>query len=49
MNNLQRILPKNVKTRTTHTGIKLGTKFQIKDLTKNHYEHDLIYYSKCPE
>ena len=48
-NNIRRILPINVKARFTCTGRKLGTKFQIKDLTKNQYEHDLIYYSKCPE
>ena len=48
-NNIQRILPNNVKTRITYTGRKLVTKFQIKDLTKNQHEHDLIYYSKCPE
>ena len=45
-NNIQRILPNNVKTRITHTSRKLGM-FQIKDLTKNQHEHDLIYYSKC--
>ena len=48
-NNIQQILPNNVKTRITYTGRKLGTKFQMKDLTKNQDEHDLIYYSKCPE
>ena len=48
-NNIQRILPNNVKIRIPYTGRKLGTKFQIKDITKNQYEHDLIYYSKCPE
>ena len=36
-----------MKTRITYSGKKLGTKFQIKDLTKN--QHDLIYYSKGPE
>ena len=39
-NNIQRILPNNVKTRTTYTDRKLGTKFKIKDLTKNKHEHD---------
>ena len=39
-NNIQRILPNNVKTRIAYTGRKLGTKIQIKDL---------IYYSKCTE
>ena len=48
-NNIQRILPNNVKTRITYTGRKLGTKYQIKDLTKNHYKHELIYYNKCLE
>ena len=43
-NNIQQILPNNVKTRITYTGRKLGTSFQIKDLTKNKHEHDLIYY-----
>ena len=38
-NNIQRILPNNMKTRITYTGRKLGTKFQIKDLTKNQHEH----------
>ena len=44
-NNIQQILPNNVKTRNTYTGRKLRAKFQIKDLTKNQHEHDLI----CPE
>ena len=48
-NNIQRILSNNVKTRITYTGRKRGTKFQVKDLTKNQHEHDLIYYSKCAE
>ena len=41
-NKIQRILPNNVKNRITCTGRKLGTKFQIKNLTKNQHEHDLI-------
>ena len=49
MNNIKQIIPNNVKTRITYTGRKLGSKFQIKDLTKNQHKHDLIYYSKCPE
>ena len=48
-NNIQRILPSNMKTRIRYTGRKLGTKFQIKNLTKNQHEHDLMYYSKCRE
>ena len=47
--NIQRIPPNNVKARITYTGRKLGTKSQIKDLTKNQDGHDLIYYCKCPE
>ena len=30
-------------------GRKPGTKFQIKYLTKNQHEHDLINYSQCAE
>ena len=48
-NNIQRIRPNNVKTRIIYAGRKRGTKFQIKDLTNNQHEHDLIYYSKCQE
>ena len=48
-NNIQRIPPNKVKARITYTGRKLGTKSQIKDLTKTQDGHDLIYYSKCPE
>ena len=47
INNIQQILPNNVETRITYTGRKLGTKFQIKDVTKNQYKHDLIYSKKC--
>ena len=38
-----------MKTRITYTGRKLGSKLQIEALIKNQREHDLIYYSKCPE
>ena len=48
-NNLNRILPDNVKTRVTYSGQKLSTKLQIKDKTKDQHKHDLVYYSKCPE
>ena len=48
-NNIKRILPNNVKTRITYNGRKLGSKFQIKDLTKNQHQHDLIYFSTCTE
>ena len=43
-NSIQQILPNKVKTRITYIGRKLGTKLQIKDLTKNQHE----YYSRCP-
>ena len=36
-------------TRIANTGRNSGTKFQIKDLTKNQHEHGLMYYRKCPE
>ena len=46
-NNLKPILPNNVKIRVAYTGQKLGTKFQIKDKTKDQGKHDLVYYNKC--
>ena len=46
---LKRFLPDNVKTRVTYTNQKLGTKFQIKDETKEQHKHGFVYYSKCPE
>ena len=48
-NNIQQVLRNNVRSRITYVGRKLRTKFQIKDLTENPHEHDLIYYSKYPE
>ena len=48
-NTLKCLLPNNIKTRVTYTGQKLGTKFQIKDKTKDQHKHDLACYSECPE
>ena len=31
-----------------YTGIKLGTKFNVKDKTKKEHHHDLTYSVKCP-
>ena len=39
-NNIQQVIPNNVKPRITYTGRKLGTKFQMKDFTKNQHKHD---------
>ena len=38
-----------MKTRIMYTGTKLGTKFQIKDVTKNQHEYDLMHDSKYSE
>ena len=48
-NSLKRFLPGNVKTKVRYTGQKLGTKFQIKNQTKEQHKHDLVYCRKCPE
>lgn len=48
-NNLKHILPVNVKTRITHTGQKLDTKFKINGKNKEYHKDDLVYNSKCPE
>ena len=41
-NSLKHFLLDIVKTRVTYVGQKLGTKFQIKDKTKDHHKHDLV-------
>ena len=46
---LTRVLPCNVKTCTTYSGIKLSSKFQKKDQTKKDHQHDVVCYAKCPE
>ena len=48
-NSLKGFLPDNVKTRVAYTGQKFGTKFQIKDKTKDQHKNDIVYYSKCLE
>ena len=48
-NSLKCILPNNVKVRVTCTSQKVGTKFKIKDKTKDQHKHHLVYYSKCTE
>ena len=46
---LKNVLSSNVKTRTTYTGQKLNSRFQIKDKINEKHKHDPIYYTKCPE
>ena len=41
-NNIQQVLRNSVGTIITYAGRKLRTKFQIKDLTENPHEHNLI-------
>ena len=48
-NSLKGFLPDNVKTRVAYTDQKFGTKFQIKDKTKDQHKNDIVYYSKFLE
>ena len=48
-NSLKHVLPVNVKTRVTHTGQKLDTKFKINSKKKDYHKDDLVYNSKCLE
>ena len=43
---LKHIKDKNMQL--VYTGTKLGTKFNVKDKTKEEHHHDLTYSVKCP-
>ena len=45
---INRHLPENKKAKLIYTGIKLGSKFYVKDVTKKEHQYDLIYRGKCP-
>ena len=48
-NTLSNVLPDRHVTKIMYTGKKLGSFFSIKDETKKQHQHDLIYYTECPE
>ena len=49
-NSFKCVLPQNVTTRKTYTGTRLNSKFtKAKDQTVKEYQHDIVYYVKCPE
>ena len=49
-NNLECVLRENVTTRVTYSGARLSRNFtRIKDKTAKEYQHDIIYYMKCPK
>ena len=37
------------KLQITFTGQVLNTKFNVQDMTKFEYKHDVIYFGKCPQ
>ena len=39
----------NVKTSIAYSGIKLSSRFQLKDQTNKDHEHDVVCYAKCLE
>ena len=47
---LRCVVPENVRTRVIYSGTRLSSKFtKIKDKTVTEHQHDIVYYSKCPE
>ena len=46
---VNKILPNKHKATLVYTGTKLGSNFNIKDITKREHKHDLVYSVKCPE
>ena len=44
------VLPENVTTRITYSGTRLSSRFaKINDKTVKEYQHNIVYYVKCPE
>ena len=48
-NSLSNVLPDRHVTKIVYTGKKLGSFFSTKDQKKKQHQHDLIYYTECPE
>ena len=46
---MNKILPDKDKATLVYIGTKLGSNFDIKDITEKEYKHDLVYSVKCPE
>ena len=46
---MSKILPDKQKATLPYTSIKLGSNFNVKDITKKKLKHDLVYSVKCPE
>ena len=42
-------LPDKRKVTLVYSDTKLGSNFNIKDITKKEHKHDLVYSVKCPE
>ena len=46
---VNKILPNKHKATLVYTGTKLGSNFNIKDITKKEHKHDIVYSVKRPE
>ena len=46
---VNRAFPDDVKMIVSYTGKKLGTCFNVKEITVFNHEHYIFYYAKCPE
>ena len=47
--NLNKHLPNNGKTEVAFSGQKLSTRFNVKNMTKFEYKHDVLYLGKYPK
>ena len=45
---VNKILPDKQKATLVYTSTKLGSNFNIKDITKKEHKCDLVYSVKCP-
>ena len=46
---LSNLLPDRYVTKFKYTGKRVRSFFSIKDETKKQHQHELIYYTECPE
>ena len=46
---VNKIPPDKRKAKLVYTGTKLGSNFNIKDITQKEHKYDLVYSVKCPE
>ena len=45
---ISKLLQPEIKTKVAYTGTKLSAYFNVKDQSKFEHQHDVVYYTDCP-